>query len=368
MRQGLARLCGASLLSIAALWSVPVGAQERSVNIYNWSDYIDPALIKTFEAQTGIKVRYDVYDSLETLEGKLLAGQSGYDVVVPTNEPTFSRLARAGALAAFDPAKIPALAGLDPALMQRLAISDKDGLHGAIYLWGTIGLGFDEDKIAALAPDADRASWSLLLDPRNAARLAGCGITILDTAIDVIPSLLLATGHSPESRVPADLDVAGAALSAIRKQVRGFAGAGAVEALASGESCLVLTYSGDVIQAAFRAQEAGRVAHIRYVTPKEGAQLWFDVLAIPADAPHKAEAAAFIDFILKPENIAKVSNAVHYPNGVPDSRALIEPAIANDPNVYPPPDMMARFFSVGAVPADVARARSRLWSRLKAGN
>ena len=359
---------------LAALLCAPTllrAAEPRVVNVYNWSDYIDPALLTRFQQQTGITVRYDVYDSLETLEGKLLAGDSGYDVVVPTNEPTFSRLVRAGALAPLDRAAIPALAGLDPALMARLATADPAAsspaaTHGAIYLWGTIGLGFDADRVAALAPDADRTSWSLLLDPANARRLAPCGITILDSAIDVIPSLLAAVSRPPDSHAAVDLADAAGAFSAIRPFVRGFAGAGAVEALASGESCLVLTYSGDVIQAAARAREAGRTAHITYVTPREGAQLWFDVLAIPADAPHKAEAAAFIDFILRPENIALVTNKVHYPNAVPASRKLVDPAISADPNVYPPAEAMARFFTVGALPPDVARARSRLWSRLKA--
>ena len=354
-------------LLCAPLPGLPAQAAEpRVVNVYNWADYIDPALLARFEQQTGITVRYDVYDSLETLEGKLLAGDAGYDVVVPTNEPTFSRLVRAGALAPLDRAAIPALAGLDPALMARLATADPAGGHGAIYLWGTIGLGYDADQVAALAPDADRASWSLLLDPANARRLAPCGITILDSAIDVIPSLLVAASRPPDSHAAVDLADAAAGFAAIRPFIRGFAGAGAVEALAGGESCLVLTYSGDVIQAAARSREAGRTARITYVTPREGAQLWFDVLAIPADAPHKAEAAAFIDFILRPDNIALVSNKVHYPNAVPASRALIDPAISADPNVYPPPEAMAHFFTVGALPPDVARARSRLWSRLKA--
>ena len=366
MRALLPALLGVSLLGAPLLGVSAQAAEPRVVNVYNWADYIDPALLARFEQQTGITVRYDVYDSLETLEGKLLAGDAGYDVVVPTNEPTFSRLVRAGALAPLDRAAIPALAGLDPALMARLATADPAGGHGAIYLWGTIGLGYDADQVAALAPDADRASWSLLLDPANARRLAPCGITILDSAIDVIPSLLVAASRPPDSHAAVDLADAAAGFAAIRPFIRGFAGAGAVEALAGGESCLVLTYSGDVIQAAARSREAGRTARITYVTPREGAQLWFDVLAIPADAPHKAEAAAFVDFILRPDNIALVSNKVHYPNAVPASRELIDPAISADPNVYPPPEAMAHFFTVGALPPDVARARSRLWSRLKA--
>ncbi len=349
---------------------VPLGArpQERVVNVYNWTDYIDPAAIERFQAETGIHVRYDVYDSLETLEGKLLAGHSGYDVVVPTNEPTFSRLIRAGALQPLDKAKLPHFAGLDPALMKRVETSDPGNRYGAIYLWGTTGLGLIEPKVRALAPDAPLDSWDLLFKPENARRIAPCGITMMDSATDVLPTVLHYAGRDPDSAEPADLAAAEQVLRGIRPYIRSFASGGAIEALASGETCLVLSYSGDMIQAASRAREAGRDIAVRYVAPKEGAQLGFDMLAVPADAPHPDAALAFIDFLLRPDVMAGITNHVHYANAVPASRPMIRPDIADDPSIFPPPEQMARFFTVKAIPAAAERARSRMWARFKAGN
>ena len=356
-------------LALLLLLLVPlvVRAEERVVNVYNWTDYIDPDAIKRFEAETGIHVRYDVYDSLETLEGKMLAGRSGYDVIVPTNEPTFSRLIRAGALQPLDRAKLPHFAGLDPELMRRVESSDPGNRYGAIYLWGTTGLGISEDKILALAPDAPLGSWDLLFKPENARRIAPCGITMMDSATDVIPSVLLYAGRDPNSTAAADLEAAERVLRGIRPFIRDFASGGAIEAMAAGETCLALDYSGDVIQAAGRAKEAGQGVRVRYVAPREGAQLGFDMLAIPADAPHPEAALAFIDFLLRPDVMAGITNHVRYANAVPASRPLIRPDIADDSSIYPPPEQMARFFTVTALPAAAERARSRMWARFKAG-
>jgi putrescine transport system substrate-binding protein len=355
------------LLAVLCLCAAGAAAQERVVNVYNWTDYIDPYAIDRFQRETGITVRYDVYDSLETLEGKLLAGRSGYDVVVPTSEPTFSRLVRAGALLPLDRTRLPRLSGLDAALMQRVAMSDPGNRFGAIYLWGSIGLGYNAAKLAALAPQAPRDSWDLLLRPENARLLARCGITLLDSAIDVVPSVLKYLGRSPDSTDAADLAAVEQALLAIRPYVRAFVGAGAVEQLASGEICLALDYSGDVIQAASRAREAGGGVEVRYLAPKEGAQLSFDMLAIPKDAPHPQEALAFIDFVLRPDVMAGITNRVRYPNAVTASLPMVSPDIRDDPGIYPPEAMRAMFFTVGPVPPEAARARSRMWARLKAG-
>jgi putrescine transport system substrate-binding protein len=349
------------------LTSLSATAQERVVNVYNWTDYIDPYAVSRFTRETGIKVRYDVYDSLETLEAKLLAGSSGYDVVVPTSEPTFSRLVRTGALRPLDRAAMPSLAGLDPVLMKRVGTSDPAGAHGAIYLWGTIGLGFDEAKIRALAPDADLTGWDLLLKPENARRISRCGISMLDSATEVIPSVLRVLGRSPDSTSADDLDAAERTLRAIRPYIRNFASSGIIEALAGGEACLALSYSGDVIQAGARAREANTGRDIRYVAPEQGAQLWFDMLAVPKDAPHPAEAMAFINFMLRPDVIAGVTNQVRYPNAVPASLTEVRPEIAANPGVYPPAAARANFFTVGPVAAETARARARMWTRFKAG-
>jgi putrescine transport system substrate-binding protein len=342
---------------LGALFAAPAGAQERVLNVFNWNDYIDPYMVQRFTRETGIRVRYDVFDSLETLEGRLSAGRSGFDIVVPTNEPTFSRLARAGGFRPLDRNLIPNLRNLDPALQRQIASSDPDNRFGALYLWGTIGLGVNPDRIRALAPDAQMDSLALLMDPNNARRIARCGITMMDSAIDVIPTVLRYLGRDPNSTAEADLREVERALMAIRPFIRNFSTGGAIEAMASGQSCLAFGYSGDMIQAGLRASEANRGVTVRYVAPREGAQLWFDLLAIPADAPNPEAAHAFINFLLQPDVMASVTNHVRYPNGVPASRALVEPEVANDPAI----------FTIGPVPQAAERARSRMWARFKAG-
>jgi putrescine transport system substrate-binding protein len=345
----------------------PARAQEKVVNVYNWTDYIDPAAITRFEKETGIKVRYDVYDSLETLEGKLLAGHSGYDVVVPTAEPTFSRLIKVGALSEIDRAAVPNWVNLDPAMMRKVAASDPGNRHGAIYLWGTTGLGLNPSTVAGDLPKARESSWDLLLKPENAQKLAACGIFMMDSAIDVIPSILHYLGKSPDSTDPADLAAVERALMAIRPYIRTFASGGALEAMATGQACLALDYSGDVAQAAARADEAGRGVVVRYVVPKEGSQLSFDMLAIPADAPHKEAALAFINFLLRPDVMSGITNVTRYPNAVPASRAMIRPELLADPAIYPTQAEAARLFTIGPVPITAERQRNRMWARFKAG-
>lgn len=342
-------------------------AQERVVNVYNWTDYIDPYAIERFQRETGIRVRYDVYDSLETLEGKLLAGRSGYDVVVPTSEPTLSKLVAAGALLPLDRSRLPNWRNLDPALVERVAASDPGAKHAAIYLWGTVGLGINAERIRALHPEAPLDSLDLLFRPEHARRVAGCGISMMDSAIDVIPTVLRYLGKDQNSTDANDLREVERTLMAIRPYIRTFLSGGAVEALASGQVCLAFTYSGDVIQAAARAQEAGRGVRVSYVAPKEAAQLWFDVMSIPKDAPNPEAALAFINFMMQPDVMAGVTNQVRYPNAIPASRGAIRPEIANDPNIYPPPEQMSRFFTITAVPQAAERARNRVWARFKAG-
>jgi putrescine transport system substrate-binding protein len=252
--------------------------------------------------------------------------------------------------------------------MQRVESSDPGNRHGAIYLWGSIGLGINPDRIRSLAPDAPLESWSLLLDPVWARRIAPCGITMMESAIDVIPSVLHYLGRSPNSTSPADLEAVSKALMAIRPYIREFASGGALEAMATGRTCLAFDYSGDVIQATARAKEAGNGVTIRYVTPKEGAQVGFDMLAIPSDAPHKDEALAFINYVLRPEVMARITDATGYPNAVPATRVLVRPEVLNDPNVFPTDADMQRFFTVGPSASAADRLRTRLWARFKAGD
>ncbi|MDJ0387358.1 polyamine ABC transporter substrate-binding protein [Roseomonas sp. E05] len=358
-------LCAAALLPAEP---VPARAEEAVLNVYNWSDYIDPAAVERFQKETGVQVRYDVFDSLETLEGKLSAGHSGYDVIVPTSEPTFSRLVRAGALKPLDRAKLPNWSNQDATLLRQVESSDPGNRHGAIYLYGTVGLGIRADKVRELLPNAPLDSLDLLLKPEYAKRLAACGIAVMDSATDVLPSVLHWLGRDADSTDGADLQAAEKALLAIRPHVRAIIASGNIlDALATGEYCVAMTYSGDVIQAKARADEAKQGIQLRYVQPKEGAQLWFDMLAIPADAPHPEAAHRFINFLLQPEVMAGITNAVHYPNAIPAATPLVEEAVREDPNVYPTPEMLARTFTVRALSPQAERARSRLWNRFKAG-
>ncbi len=345
----------------------PGQAQEKLLNIYNWTDYIDPKVLEKFTAETGIKVRYDVYDSLETLEGKVLAGKSGYDIIVPTSEPTLSRLIKAGALQPLDRARIPNLKNEDPKLTQRVETSDPGNKYGAIYLWGTIGYGIVPDKVKALAPDAPVGSWDLLLKPEWAKKLAPCGIVLMDSAIDTIPSVLKYLGKSPDSTETKDLEAVEKTLMAIRPYIRTFASGGALEMLASGQVCIAMDYSGDVVQAAARAKEAKQAA-VDYVLPKEFTAFSFDMLAVPKDAPHAANAMLFIDFVLRPENMAAITNAVGYPNAVTASLPMVEASVKENRNVFPPPDALANAFTVRAPGAAAERARTRMWARFKAGS
>ena len=356
-----------ALVALILGLAVQAQAQQRVLNVYNWTDYIDPAVLERFTKETGIKVQYDVYDSLETLEGKLLAGRSGYDIVVPTSEPTFSRLIKAGALLPLDKAKIPNLKNLDPNLMKRVETSDPGNKYGAIYLWGTIGLGVLPDKIKAAAPNAPMDSWDLLLKPEWAKQVAQCGIVLMDSAIDTIPSVLKYLGRNPESSDPKDLADVEKTLMAIRPYVRTFASGGALEMLASGQICLAMDYSGDVVQAASRAKEA-KQAPVQYVLPKEFTELSFDMLAVPKDAPHPAEAMQFINFILQPENMAAITNKVGYPNAVPASLAMIQESVKENPNVFPPAAVLSRAFTARAPSQAADRARTRMWARFKAGS
>ncbi len=374
----LRRLLAASLCATLALVAAPAMAQPAptpaqplagtTLNVYNWSDYIDPYAVSRFQQETGIRIRYDVFDSLETLEGKLSAGRSGYDIIVPTSEPTFARLVRANALLPLDRGRIPNWANQDPALLQRVASSDPGNRFGAIYLYGTIGLGIRMDRVRAILPDVPLDSLDLLMKPENAAKLARCGIAVMDSAIDVLPSVLHWLGKDPNSAEAGDLRAAEQALLAIRPHVRAVIASGNImDALATGEYCVAMTYSGDVIQAQARAREAGRGVEIGYVAPKSGAHLWFDMLAIPADAPNPEAAHAFINFLLQPDVMAGITNHVRYPNGVPASTPLVNEAVRNDPNVYPTPDMLSRTFVATQLSPQAERARSRSWNRFKAG-
>lgn len=361
------RLCLASLLAVAAA-AAPVLAQDnKTVHIYNWSDYIAEDTIAKFEAATGIKVVYDVYDSNETLEAKLLAGNSGYDVVVPTS--TFlQRQIGAGVYQELDKSKLPNLKNMNPELMKAAAANDPDNAHSAIYMWGTIGIGYNKAKIEErLGADAPVDSWALLFDPKYAEKLKDCGITLLDSPTEAFPAALAYLGLDPLSKNPDDLAKAAEVLTGIRPYIRYFHSSQYISDLANGEVCVSLGYSGDVFQAAARADEAGKGVEIKYSVPKEGAQQWFDMMAIPADAPNPEAALAWINFIMDPQITADITNYVWYANANEASMPLVDAEIRDDPAIFPSAEVRAKLFPGQVYDARTDRLMTRLWTQVKTG-
>jgi putrescine transport system substrate-binding protein len=351
--------------------SLSARADAPELHVYNWSDYIAPDTIPNFIKETGIAVTYDVYDGNEVLEAKLLAGQSGYDVVVPSASPFMAREIAAGAFRELDKAKLPNLKNLDPTMLALAAEADPGNAHGVPYLWSVTGIGYNEALVTtALGPEGNgspRDTFALLFDQETAKKLAGCGISLLDTPQEVFPAALAYLGIDPKSRDPGDLDKATALLLKIRPYVRKFHSSQYINDLANGDICIALGYSGDVIQARNRAAEAKNGVKIVFRVPKEGAQFSIDMLAIPKDAPHPGNALRFIDYILRPQVIAAISDAVSYPNPNAAATALVKPEIRDDPGIYPPESVRRLFYVDLPAPRDYERLRTRAWNRAKAG-
>ncbi len=340
-------------------------AEEPTLRIFGWGDYIDQAALDKFSGETGIKVQYDVYSSLTELEATVALAHSGYDIIMPTNEPTLSRLVRGDRLAPINRDKVPNWKNLDPALMRMVASADPGNKYGAIYLWGTLGLGMLPDKVRALVPNVPLDSLDLFFKPENAQRLQSCGIAILDSPPEVIPTVLHYLGLSPSSTSASDLAAVERTLMAIRPYIRTFSATSALDTLANGSTCLALAFSGNVLQAVVRAKAANRGVNVAYYAPRGGAQVSFDVLAIPRDAPNKDAANMFINFILRPEIIADISNVTRYANAVPASHPMIDPALLKDPNAFPTDKEMATSYTPGPVTLTPKMARNQMWKRFK---
>lgn len=344
-------------------------AEDKVLHVYNWSDYVAEDTIEQFTAETGIDVVYDVYDSNEILEAKLMTGGAGYDVVFPSARPFAQRQIAAGVFQPLDRARLPRYPNLDESMLAGLTDVDPGNAHIVPYMWGTTGLGLNVEKVkAALGEDAELDSWSLLFDPANAARLASCGIAMLDDEQEAFGAALIYLGRDPNAHDGDEVDAVKAAFAAVRPHIRYFNSSKYIDDLANGDLCLAVGYSGDVFQAAGRADEAGNGVELSYVIPKEGALRWFDVIAIPKDAPHPGNAHAFIDFLLRPEVIASISNYVAYANPNTAATALLEPAIATDPGVYPPAEVQAKLVDPKSLPEAAQRARVRAWTSIKSGN
>jgi len=355
-----------ALLATAGL-TIAVGAQAAgTVHIYNWSDYIGETTLADFEKATGIKPVYDVFDSNETLEGKLLAGRTGYDVVVPSNH-FLGKQIKAGAFQKLDKSQLPNYSNLDPVLLKRLEQNDPGNQYAVPYLWGTNGIGYNVEKVKAVLGIDKIDSWSVLFEPENIKKLHSCGVAFLDSADEMMPTVLNYMGLNANSTNPKDYVKATDKLLAVRPYVTYFHSSKYIGDLANGDICVAIGFSGDIFQAKHRAEEAKKGVNIAYSIPKEGGALWFDMLAIPKDSSNVKEAHAFINYLLKPEVIAQVSDYVGYANPNPGSDKLMEQSIRTDEAVYPPQAVLDKTYVSVELPPNIQRLMTRSWTKVKSG-
>ncbi|MGF6224751.1 polyamine ABC transporter substrate-binding protein [Pseudomonas frederiksbergensis] len=354
-------------LLVGAGLTLAVSVQAAgTVHIYNWSDYIGETTLADFQKETGIKPVYDVFDSNETLEGKLLAGRTGYDVVVPSNH-FLGKQIKAGAFQKLDKSKLTNYSNLDPVLLKRLEENDPGNQYAVPYLWGTNGIGYNVDKVKAVLGLDKIDSWDVVFEPQNIKKLHSCGVAFLDSADEMMPTVLNYMGLNANSTNPEDYKKAEAKLLAVRPYVTYFHSSKYIADLANGDICVAIGFSGDMFQAKARAAEAGKGMNIAYSIPKEGGALWFDMLAIPKDAANAKEAHAFINYLLKPEVIAKVSDSVGYANPNPGSDKLMEQSIRTDASVYPPQAVLDKTYVSIELPPNIQRLMTRSWTKVKSG-
>ncbi|WP_174754969.1 polyamine ABC transporter substrate-binding protein [Arenimonas daejeonensis] len=346
----------------------PASDGEKMVYVYNWSDYVAEDTLANFEKATGIRVVYDVYDANELLEAKLMAGASGYDVVFPSARPFAQRHIAAGVYAPLDRSKLTNYGNLDTGLLTALQDVDPGNAHTVPYMWGTTGLGINVGKVReALGEDVALDSWSLLFDPANAEKLAACGISVLDDEQEAFAAALIHAGRDANATGGDEVQVVTDAYAKIRPHIRYFNSSKYIDDLANGDLCLAMGYSGDVFMASDRAAEAENGMEILYVIPKEGAVRWFDLIAIPKDAPHADNAHAFINYLLEPEVAASITDYVAYANPNTAATPLVDPEISGDPAIYPPAEVMAKLVDPATFAPEVTRERVRAWTTIKTG-
>lgn len=354
-------------VALTAAVLMPVAAHaEGTVNVYNWSDYIGEKTVENFEKETGTKVNYDVFDSNEVLEAKLLAGGSGYDVVVPSGS-FLERQIQAKVFQPIDTSKLANYGNLDEGIMSKIASHDPGNKYAVPYAWGTTGVGFNPALIAERLPDAPVGSWDLVFKPENAAKLADCGITMLDAPTELFDIALHYLGYSPDSTDKGEHEEAAALLESIRPYVRYFHSSQYINDLANGEVCISIGWSGDVFIAQARAEEAGQGVAIEYYIPSEGTVQWFDLMAIPADAPNPDAAHAFIDHMLKAEEAAAMTNYVWYANANKASWPLVDKEVLENNSIFPDETTLSNLFADKSSPQRTSRLRTRLWTKIKAG-
>ena len=344
-----------------------ISQAAETVRIYNWSDYVAPDTIKEFQQATGLKAHYDVYDSNETLDAKLSAGRSGYDVVFPSDH-FMARQIKSGALKPLDKSRIPNVKNLNPVLLKTLEGNDPGNQYGIPYLWGTTGIGYNVDQVRkVLGDDAVMESWDAIFKPENLEKLAQCGVAILDNGPELLPITLHYLGLPHHSKNMDDYKQAEAKLMEVRKNVRYFHSSKYVGDLANGDICVAVGFSGDILQAANRAAEAKNGLNIEYRIPKEGVPIWFDMITMPADSTNEEAGYAFINYLLEPQVMAKITNYVQYPNAVVPATELVDEAIRTDTRIYPTDDQMKTFYALEAMPLNIDRVRTRIWSKVKSG-
>lgn len=344
-----------------------VAAQAETLNVYNWSDYIAEDTIAKFTEATGIDVNYDVYDSNEVLEAKMLAGSSGYDVVVPTSD-FLQRQIMAGVYQKLDFAKLPNLKNMDQDLMAGAAGYDPGNEHSVIYMWGTTGIGYNVGKVQELlGDDAPTDSWALLFDPQYSSKLAECGISVLDAPTELLPAAMNYLGLDPQSTEKADFEKGAELLMTIRPNIRYFHSSQYISDLSNGDICVSVGWSGDVFQAQARADEADNGVEIAYVIPKEGALQWFDMMAIPVDAPNPDAAHKFINFVMDAQITADITNYVWYANGNAASMPLVDEEITSDPGIFPTEEAKKNLWSSKVYGQKTDRVITGLWTKIKTG-
>ncbi|SEC44054.1 polyamine ABC transporter substrate-binding protein [Pseudomonas marginalis] len=349
------------------MWVAAISQAAETVKIYNWSSYIAPDTTKNFQKQTGIGFSYDVYDSNETLDGKLMTGNSGYDVVFPSNH-FMARQIQGGALKKLDKSQLPNWKNLNPVLLKALENNDPGNAHGFPYLWGSTGIGYNIDKVkAVLGDDAPVDSWDLIFKPEYMEKLSKCGVAILDNGPELLPIALNYLGLPPHSKKPEDYKKAEALLMKVRPYVAYFHSSKYTGDLANGDICVAVGFSGDVLQAESRAKEAKNGVKIGYQIPKEGAAIWFDMVAMPADAPDEKAGYAFMNYLLEPQVMADITNSVHYANGNRAADSLVDPEIKADTKIYPSDEMMGKLFALEAMPLNIDRIRTRVWNTIRMG-
>ena len=358
--------CGKKEVAEQAQQPGAAAQEEKILHVFNWSDYIAEDTVPNFEKQSGIKVTYDVFDSNDVLETRLLAGNSGFDLVVPSAS-FLERQIKAGVFQKIDKSQIPNLKNMDPDIMSRVGLHDPNNEYAVPYLWGTTGIGYNEDKIKKILGDARPDSWNYIYDPKLVAKFKDCGLSLLDAPDEILKTVLAWMGRDPNSQKEEDLKAAEAKLMPIRPFVRKIHSSQYIDDLANGDLCIAVGWSGDILQARDRAAEAGQGVKIKYAIPKEGTIVWFDMLAIPADAKHPKNAHAFINYLMEPQVAANDSNFVNYANGNAASFAMVSDEVKNDPGIYPTPEVKAKLFPSLAYGEDFQRLMNRMWTKFQTG-